>query len=451
MPKSSQHTTSDPSMTTLPEVLHWYASLQHLHQRLAPHFARREPFQRTLRFLQAILSSVERKNGWQVAEQAREANPYGMQRLLSQATWDADGVRDEIRRLALQTLGTRQVIAAIDETSFLKRGKHSAGVAKQHHGLTDDVRNCQVGVFLSLITPVGHTLVDRELYLPREWTDDPARCRQAGIPDTVAFATKPQLAQTLLERLLQAQVDLDWVVADSVYGSNPSLRAFLESRQQSYVMAVTSQEAVVVELPALGVRRLVVSDLPILLQTAPWHMLALSEGTKGPRTFEWACLPVFHQGRDDGWHRLLIRRSRDPDPTCAFFLVFAPPTASLAEVVQALGARWRIEEDFAHAKDLGLDHYEVRSFVGWYRYITLVLLALAFLTSLVCAARASPADPAPASACCPLSVPETRRLLAHLCFPPPSSTPFLLHWSVWRRRHQHRASVFHIRRRLRTG
>jgi SRSO17 transposase len=207
------------------------------------------------------------------------------------------------------------------------------------------VRNCQVGVFLSLITPVGHTLVDREWYLPREWTDDPARCRQAGIPDTVAFATKPQLAQTLLERLLQAQVDLDWVVADSVYGSNPSLRAFLESRQQSYVMAVTSQEAVVADLPALGVRRLVVSDLPILLQTAPWHTLALSEGTKGPRTFEWACLPVFHQGRDDGWHRLLIRRSRDPEHTCAFFLVFAPPTASLPEVVQALGARWRIEED----------------------------------------------------------------------------------------------------------
>ncbi len=451
MPKSSEHTTSDPCMTTLSDILPWYQRLQHLHQRLAPHFARREPFQRTLRFLQAILSSVERKNGWQVAEQAREANPYGMQRLLSQASWDADGVRDEIRSLALQTLGTEKLIAAIDETSFLKRGKHSAGVGKQHHGLTDDVRNCQVGVFLSLITPTGHTLVDRELYLPREWTDDPARCRQAGIPETVTFATKPHLAQTLLERLMHAHVELDWVVADSVYGSNPSLRTFLESRQQPYVMAVTSQEAVVVDLSALGVRRLVVSDLPLLFSAFPWQPLALSEGTKGPRTFEWACLPLWHQGRDDGWHRLLIRRTPDTDPAYAFFLVFAPPTASLPEVVQALGARWRIEEDFANAKDLGLDHYEVRSFVGWYRHITLVLLALAFLTSLLKAARASPTDPVSTPGCCPLSVPEARHLLARLFFVPPSSTSLLLRWSTWRRRHQHRASVFHIRRRLRTG
>lgn len=393
--------------------------------------------------MQGILSDAPGKHGWQLAEQAREATPYGMQRLLSQANWDADGVRDEIRCLALQTLGTRSLIAAIDETSVLKRGK-------QHHGLTDDVRNCQVGVFGSLISPVGHTLVDRELSLPQDWTDDLARCRKADIPETVSFQTKPQLAQTLLERLLQAQVGLSWVVADSVSGSNPSLREWLESHRQPDVMAVTSQEAVVVDLPTLGVRRLVVGDLPALLASDPWRTLVRSEGTKGPRTFAWLCLPIWSQGRDDSWHRVRIRRTCEDNPTSAFFLLSAPPTTSLTEIVEALGARWRIEEDCANAKDLGLDHSEVRSSVGWDRHITLVLLALAFLTSLTCSAHAHPLAPT-APVLAPLSVPEARHLLARLFFAPPSSTPLILHWSAWRRQHQHWASFFHTRRRLTAG
>lgn len=456
MPKSSEHTTSAPAWLTLSDILPWYHSLQHLHQRLAPYFARPQPCQRALRFVQGILSSVERTNGWQLAEQAREANPYGMQRLLSQASWDADGVRDEIRRLALQALGTRHLIAALDESCFLKRGKHSAGVGKQHHGLTDDVRNCQVGVFLSLITPTGHTLVDRELYLPQEWIDDPARCRKAGIPDTVSFQTKPQRAQRLLERLAQARVEVEWVVADSVYGSHPSLRTLLESRRQPYVMAVASTEAIVLDLPTHGTRWVTVGEIPVLLASDAWQPLSMSEGTKGPRTFDWACLPIWHQGRDDGWHRLLIRRTPDPDPSYAFSLVYAPPTTSLPEIVEALGARWRIEEDVAHAKELGLDHDEGRRFTGWYRQITLVLLALAYLTSLTAAARAHPpASPTPSTPSdlllCPLSVPEARRLLARLFFVAPSSTPLILHWSQWRRHHQHRTRFFHTRHRLHPG
>ncbi len=459
--KYVQDNTPPAGLTTLSDVLGWHRSLIQLHARLASHFARPEPFQRALRFVQGILSSAERKNGWQLAEQAREATPYGMQRLLSQAIWDANGVRDEIRTFALSHLGTRNVIAALDETCFPKQGKHSAGVSKQYCGATGDVRNCQVGVFLSLVTPAGHTLVDRELYLPREWTDDPARRQRAGIPETVAFRTKPQLAILMLERLAQAHLCLDWVTGDTVYGGNPDLRSWLEARQQPYAMAVPSTEPVVLELPDIGVRRLEVRDVLPLLAFSDWSPLSMSQGTKGPRLFDWACVPVWHQGRDDGWHSLLIRRPRETHLEPTFYLVLAPPATSLQTKVTALGARWRVEEDFENSKDLGLDHYEVRSYVGWVRHVTLVLLALAFLTSLAIAARSLSGRPleVPIPARCdltprelwPLSVPETRRLLARLLFPPPSSTPLVFQWSAWRRWHQRTASFFHMRRRMKAG
>jgi SRSO17 transposase len=459
--KPPQHNTPPAGLTTLSDVIGWHASLIQLHARLAPHFARPEPFQRALRFVQGILSSVERKNGWQLAEQAREATPYGMQRLLSQAVWDADGVRDDLRAFALHQLGSRHVIVAIDETGFLKRGTHSAGVGKQHYGPTGDLRNSQVGVFLSLVTEAGHTLIDRELYVPRDWTTDLARCQRVGIPATVPFRTKPQLAILMVERLVQAQVSIEWVVADSVYGGNPDLRTWLETHRQPYVMAIACDEPVVLHLPTVGVRRLEVRDVPARLCPSDWQQLSMSEGTKGPRLFDWACLPIWHQGGDDGWHSLLLRRTLDPTPDLAFYLVFAPPGTLLQSKVTALGGRWRIEEDFENGKDLGLDHYEVRSCVGWYRHITLVMLALAFLTSIALAARNPssallearhhPAEAVMPTDLCPLSVPEARRLLARLLFPPPSRLCLVLAWSAWRRRHQHLARFFQTRHRLKAG
>jgi SRSO17 transposase len=458
--KQSQHTIPSPLLTTLSDVMRWRSFLLQMHARLACYFARPEPYQRLLRFVQGVLSHVERKNGWQLAEHAREATPYGMQRLLCQAVWDEDGVRDEVRALALQQLGTSQAIVAVDETSFPKRGKHSAGVKKQYCGTTGQVQNCQVGVFLSYITARGHTLIDRELYLPQDWLDDRARCQQAGIPDTIPFRTKPDLAIQMLERLHQARVPLDWVVADSVYGGYAELRTWLETHQYPYVGAVACDEPVVLQTPA-GVRRVEVREVPALLLTdSSWQRLALSEGSKGPRLFDWACVPLLHRGADDGWHSLLIRRTLDATPEQAYYLVFAPPATSLHAKVTALGGRWRIEEDFANGKDLGLDHYEVRSFVGWYRHITLVMLALAFLVSIASAARTPdqepaltgkpPGDPPPPNLW-PLSVPEARHLLARLLFPPPSSVTFVIEWSAWRRWHQRLASFFHIRRRLKAG
>lgn len=459
--KHSQDNTPQAGLTTLSDVIGWHKSLRLLHARLASHFAQPELFARALRFVQGILSDVERKNGWQLAEQAREATPYGMQRLLSQAVWDVDGVRDEIRAFALHQLGCRHVIVAIDETGFLKRGKHSAGVYKQYYGRTGDLRNCQVGVFLSLVTEASHCLIDRELYVPRAWTDDPARCRRAAIPETTPFRTKPQLAILMLQRLQRAQVSIAWVVADSVYGGNLELRTWLETRKLPYVMAIACDEPVVLDLPEIGVRRLEVRDVPELLSASSWLRLSMSEGTKGPRLFEWAAVPVWHLGRDDGWHSLLIRRPLDSNQELTYYLVFSSPGTPLQAKVTALGARWRIEEDFEQGKDLGLDHYEVRSFVGWYRHITLVMLALTFLTSIALAARSPstpllPASQQPAEAImssdlCPLSVPEARRLLARLLFPPPSSLPLVFAWSGWRRRHQRQARFFHTRHRLKAG
>jgi SRSO17 transposase len=367
--KHPQHNTPSASLTTVTEVIHWRDALIQLHARLASSFARPQPYQRMLRFLQGVLSHVERKNGWQLAEQAREATPYGMQRLLSQAVWDVNGVRDEVRAFALEHLGTSDVIVAIDETSFPKRGDKSAGVKKQYCGTTGQVQNCQVGVFLSYITSLGHTLIDRELYLPQDWTDDQKRCRQAAIPDTISFRTKPDLAIDMLERLHSARVPLAWVVADSVYGGHLELRTWLETHQYCYVGAVACDEPVVLASPSGGVRRMEVRDVPaLLLMESSWQRLSMSEGTKGPRRFDWACVPLLHRGTDDGWHSLLIRRTIDATPELAYYLVFAPPATPLLTKVTALGGRWRIEEDFARSKDLGLDHYEVRSFVGWYRH-----------------------------------------------------------------------------------
>jgi SRSO17 transposase len=412
-------------------------------------------------YLQGLLSAAERKNSWQLAEQAREATPYGMQRLLSQAVWDTDGVRDDLREYVLEQLGTSGAVVAIDETSFPKRGKRSAGVQMQYCGTTGQVENCQVGVFLTYVTARGHTLIDRELYLPLEWCEDQQRCRAADIPESVRFQTKPELAVQMLARLFQAQVPIAWVVADTVYGSNLDPRTWLEARACPYVLAVACDEPVGIVEPSGRRRRVEVRDVEaLLLAEQDWHRLAMSEGTTGPRLFDWACVPVLHQWEEDGRHWLLMRRSLTDPGEKAYYFVFAPPGTTLEQMVQAIGARWHIEEDFEQAKDLGLDHYQVRSYLGWYRHITLVMLALGFLTG-ICVQPLSQAAPAlvpgtssavsPTSRLLPLTVPEVRHVLGCLIWPPPSSARLVLAWSWWRRCHRSRACYFHTKRRLEAG
>jgi SRSO17 transposase len=447
--KQPQHSTLTGHKTTSADVFRWTQELFRLHARLAPRFARPEPHRRVLKYLQGILSDTARKNGWQLAEYAGEARPDGMQRLLSQAVWDTDGVRDDLRRYVLEQLGRQGAIGVLDETGFPKRGTHSAGVGMQYCGATGDVENCQVGVFVGLVTPRGHALIDRELYLPKDWCEDQVRRSAAGIPDHVYFQTKPELARTMLLRLVQAQVQLAWVVADSVYGGHLDLRLFLHEQQLAYVLAVAKSEPVEFQATT-GRRREEAALVETFLPTAPhYQCLSMSQGTKGPRLFDWALIPMLHFFEDDGRNFLLIRRDLADPAEKRYYFVFAPVGTTLVQMVQAIGARWRIEEDFENDKDMGLDHYEVRSFIGWYRHITLVLLAGAYLAGICAQVRAGcPAGGSWMPVLLALSVPEVRRLLCRMVFPPCFSARRILAWSWWRRMHQSWASYYHTKRRL---
>ncbi|MFL5704277.1 MAG: IS701 family transposase [Ktedonobacteraceae bacterium] len=445
----------------------WLQSLLHLHQRLSPHFARPEVRQHTLLYLQALLSDIPRKNGWQIAEHARELRPYGMQRLLSRAVWDDASVRDDLRTFVCQSLHPPPLlpvsaeheslfpVLVIDESGFPKRGHHSAGVGPQYCGLTGRVENCQVGVFLSYVTALGHALIDRELYLPEDWCSDLPRRHAAHIPQTVTFQTKPELARLMLQRAQAARLPFRWVVADTVYGHCPDLRLWLEEQGYAYAVAVPSTEVVCAQTRA----DLLLSDVASIahqaLRARDWQRLSASLGTKGERRFDWARLPLVHAGVVDQRHWLVMRRCLDDPDELAYYLLWAPPNTSLPIMVQAIGARWHIEEDLEATKDLGLDHYEVRSYVGWYRHITLVLLAYAFLVSITVhnylTASARPAEPVACSPLIPLTTSEARHLVAHLIFPAPTSAPLICHWSWWRRTHQYWAGYYHRRRREKAG
>jgi SRSO17 transposase len=452
--KQKHHSTSVGSKTTINDVIGWGAELRSVHARLAPYFARPEPYHRCLLYLQGILSDVARKNGWQLAEQAGESRPDGMQRLLSNAVWDENGVRDELRNYVLTHLRDPYAVVAIDETSFPKRGKQSAGVAQQYCGSTKQVENCQVGVFLSYISSLGHTLLDRELYLPRHWLEDRARCEKAGIPDSVAFQTKCELARVMMQRVHQAQIPVAWVVADTVYGNNLDLRTWLEDHQYWFALAVASTEQIGMMTPQGRTLLTVAQAEQQYVSQQQWRRFSVKTGTKGPLLFEWACLPMLHRWEDDGQHWLLIRRIPTQPTEKTYYLVFGPAGTPLEVMAWAVGSRWGIEEEFENAKDLGLDQYEVRSFVGWFRHVTLVLLVLAVVTVLCAKERACPPGSSEegshqvAASPIPLTVPEMRRLLGRLLFPLPRSAMAVLAWSWWRRCQQGRARASHAKHRL---
>jgi SRSO17 transposase len=371
-PSASSHTSPEES---------WATALHDLSQRIRRFFVRPEPHQRALAYLQGLMSPGERKNGWQVAEEVGETTPYAMQHLLDRAKWDCDGVRDELRAYVWETLASPKGVLVIDETGFLKKGRKSVGVQRQYSGTAGRIENCQVGVFLSYASSRGHTLLDRELYVPKSWTDDRERCREAHVPPSVTFATKPELARRMLERTLDAGLPVAWVTGDTVYGSAQPLRADLETRQQAYALAVACKEHVEVQ----GTRKRV-DQVASGLAREDWKKLSAGAGSKGPRLFAWARIELTAP-ETRGWQRwLMVRRSLDEGAKpaeMAYVLVFAPTGTSLEEMVEAFGARWTVEQCFEEAKgEVGLDEYEVRSWQGWYRHITLSMLALAFLTAL---------------------------------------------------------------------
>jgi SRSO17 transposase len=315
--------TNDPAASRLSQdvsaVLGGAAYLTDIERRLAPYFERAEPRQRALAYVRGLLSPAERKNSWQLAEVSGDTTPYAFQHLLRRALWDPEAVRDELRHYIVQHLGDPEAVLVLDETGFLKKGRHSAGVARQYSGTAGKVENCQIGVFLGYASALGHTLLDRELYLPEEWTDDPARCRQAGIPAARRFATKPQLAQQLVQRALAAGVPARWVAGDSVYGDDRRLRMWLEDQPQAYVLAVSGKEYVWLDWHQRQVKTILVA-----LPEDGWTRLRAGDGTKGPRWYDWRWLPLAEPLEPD-WRRwLLVRRSvSDPNELTAY-VVFAP-------------------------------------------------------------------------------------------------------------------------------
>jgi len=367
---------ADGATTEIEEVRAWAAGLEALHARIAGRFARAEPRRRVLAYLRGLLGPVGRKNGWQLAEHAGEGTPDGMQRLLATAGWDPDLVRDDLRAYVVEHLGDAGGVLVVDETGFLKKGSTSVGVQRQYSGTAGKVDNCQLGVFLAYVGPKGRAFIDRELYLPRSWTDDSARCRAARVPEQVGFQTKPLLARVMLERALDAGVPASWATADEVYGQDPALRVWLEGRQMAYVLAIKSSELLVV---GDGPAKLSAAQLAAAVPTERWVGASAGHGAKGRRLYDWARiqLPPPAASRWQRW--LLVRRSRR-DGELAYYACSGPASTSLVGLVRVAGTRWAIEDGFQQAKnEVGLDHYEVRRWPGWYRHITLALLAHAFL------------------------------------------------------------------------
>jgi len=367
-------------------LIHQGASvLVEVSERIGPHFRRAEARKRAGRYLHGLLGSVERKNGWQMAEALGEANAHGVQRLLEEADWDEEAVRDELRTYVIEHLGEEQGVLVVDETGFLKKGKKSAGVARQYSGTAGRRENCQVGVFLLYASAKGAAFIDRTLYLPEEWTADRVRCREAGIPEEVEFATKGELAKRMLERAFAARVPAQWVVGDTVYGYD-ELRIWLDEQAKNYVVAVPETHPVWVQ----G-RQQPIGLVAALLPPEAWVVLSAGEGSKGPRLYEWAWLqlPEQEEGRSERARWVLIRRSLWDPSKRAYYRVSGPAQTTLAELVRVAGSRWRIEEGYEQAKgQVGLDQYEVRAWRAWYRYVSLALVAYAALVVMQRQARA---------------------------------------------------------------
>jgi SRSO17 transposase len=341
-------------------VERWADEVEAVAERIGPRFVRSEPRARAIGYLRGLLGDTERKNGWQLAEHLGEATPDGVQHLLARAHWDADEVRDDLFDYVRHNLGDPDGVLVVDETGFLKKGTKSCGVARQYSGTAGRIENSQIGVFLAYAGARGQTLIDRALYLPKEWTGDPKRCRVAGVPEGVTFATKIALAKRMIERAVAAGVPVRWVAADAVYGSDYSFRIALENRDIGYVLGVRTDFAVWV-----GGRQVRVRDL-------------LAEVAAGAWLYDWAIARTNCPEPEQFARWVLVRRSVSNPSEVAYFACGGPPATTLSELVRIAGKRWVIEECFELAKgDCGLDEYEVRGWVGWHRHVTLSLFALA--------------------------------------------------------------------------
>ncbi len=387
-----------------------------------------------------------------------EKTPDGTQRLLYQAIWDEEAVRDELECFVGEQFGDpEEGIIVLDESGFPKKGSKSVGVKRQYCGAVGKIENCQVGVFLSYLSPKGHTFLDRRLYLPDpEWIEDAAR-REAGLPEEVGFQTKAELARSMLEHAWELEVPGRWVTGDEVYGGDRNLRIWLELQNRPYVLGVRGNEKPWVLTPR-GPAQVAVSALATQMPARGWKRLSAGDGAKGQRLYDWACIPLIAPIEPEWGHWLLARRSLTDPNELAYYFVYAPRQTSQRQAVQVAGSRGTVESCLEEAKgETGLDEYEVRSWRSWHRHITLSMMAHAFLAWARYRATVE-LEPAPKRAAgkklprvpdlsIELTVPEVRRLMGATLEEDECRRRFRLAWSRWRRRHQARAKRAHYRRR----
>ena len=366
----------------------WASALRDAKARMRPLFQQERMAVSAGLFLDGLLGEERRKTGWMRAEAAGDPGPWRQQSVLGRGQWDADALRDIVRDYAIETLGDADAVLVIDETGFLKQGKASCGVARQYTGSAGKITNCQVGVFAAYVSRHGQAFIDRALYLPKVWTDDPARLRAAHVPDDIGFATKPRIAVGMIERALAAGVPFAWVAADTVYGTGEIEQA-LRRAGRGYVLGITGTHHVRSwgkGRPFIGTAEAVAASRP----ARDWQRLSAGSGTKGPRLHEWCYVELadlaadtYGGKKDDVWTRGLLIRRHLADGALAFFSTWCPAGTPLATLVAVEGHRWAIEDSFETTKnELGLDHNETRSWHGWHRHVSLVMLAFAMMASI---------------------------------------------------------------------
>jgi SRSO17 transposase len=379
----------------------WASSLREVKGRIRRLFSQERVARSAGQFLDGLLGNEPRKTGWMRAEAAGDVGPWRQQAILGRGRWDADALRDIVREYALETLADEDAVLVIDETGFLKQGKASCGVARQYTGSAGKITNCQIGVFASYVSRHGHAFIDRALYLPKEWPDDPTRLKAAHVPDDVGFATKPRIARQMIARALAAKVPFSFVATDTVYGTG-DIETMLRKAGKGYVLGVAANHV----FNSWGKKQFVRGAAAKIAHSLPksaWRRLSSGEGTKGPRLHDWAYLELadldageYNSILKGKWTRGMLVRRNIGDGDLAFFSTWCPKGTSMEKLVSVEGRRWAIEDSFEAAKnELGLDHNETRSWHGWHRHVSLVMLAFAIMAAIRHKANAVPLKKTP--------------------------------------------------------
>jgi SRSO17 transposase len=374
----------------------WASSLRDVKARIRSLFTQERVAASAGLFLDGLLGDERRKTGWMRAEAAGDPGPWRQQAILGRGRWDADALRDIVRDYVLETLADPDAVLVLDETGFLKQGKASCGVGRQYTGSAGKITNCQIGVFAAYVSRHGHAFIDRALYLPKAWTDDPARMAAAHVPDGTGFATKPGLALTMIERAISADAPFGWVAADSVYGVG-DIEMALRRGGKGYVLGVPSSHRFGSwdkPQPVAGTAEAIAGGL----DPSAWQRLSAGDGTKGARLHDWAYCELadldaaeYDDGRTGLWTRGLLIRRNITDGDLAFFTTWCPAGTAIEALVKVEGHRWAIEDSFETAKnELGLDHNETRSWHGWHRHVSLVMLAFAMMAVIRHRANTTP-------------------------------------------------------------